>query len=374
MNTAEFAVIGLGSVGSFAFGALAEAGRNVIGFEGAGIANDRCAVGGDTRLFRRLYREGPNYHDLLERSLERWTAIAAQIPDAFTQCGAVNIVAPDSEAANDLRSYGQQFGIDHRVLDSTELFAKYPQFRHHEGVIGFEDPSGGFIRTDVVVRNAVDQGLRDGGRLIEAGVSSIRSGAQSVEITDERGETWSVDRVIVATGARSLPLLPELSAAASPRRLLMTWFQALRPEEFTPDAMPVFTYDHGPLHAYGAPSIDGRHVKVSGIVPHQELHLSGDDYDPAVTGAELEFCQERIAEIFSGLHTTPVRTAVYPDLYSEDQNFILDFTDSEQRIFAATGFSGKGFKMCSALGEHAAQVITDQSRTIPEFSLDRFTA
>lgn len=372
MRTAEFAVIGLGSVGSFAFEDLAAQGKDVIGFEAGGVANDRSAVGGDTRLFRRLYREGAAYHELLERSLARWNQIASRVPDAFTPCGAINIVSPDSEAASALSTYGRDFDIPYRVLEPKTLFKKYPQFKYHDDVIAFDDPNGGFVRTDLVVRDAVEQGVLAGGAVVDSEVRSISSDSRSALIVDEHGQRWSVDRIIVATGARSLALLPQLETAASPQRLLMTWFEAREPEQFRPESMPVFTFNREDLHAYGAPSIDGRHVKVAGIIPYRELELSGYDYDPSVTRTELAHCRERIADIVTGLHSTPVRSAVYPDLYTTDKDFILDFADSDNRVFAATGFSGKGFKMCNALGEHSAQVLTGQSELIPEFSLDRF--
>ena len=371
MRSAQVGVIGLGSIGAFALHELARRGAGVVGFEAFGVGNDQSAVGGETRLFRRLYREGAAYHDLLERALELWHESAQRLPGSFVQCGALSIVPQGSLYAFDLESYGERFGVDYELLTADEVAERFPQFAHPGGDAGYFDPAGGYVRTDLVVRDAVDRALEHGATVIDRAALAIEPDADGVVVTTDE-ESWRFDRVVVAAGARTPLLLPGISAIASPQLQVMTWFQATDPASFRAQAMPVFIREGAGFHAYGAPALDGLHVKVSGLTERRPAEFDGLAYDQSVTPADLHDAEARIPLVLDHLHPLPVRTAIYPELYSHDGRFVLDFVDDAERVFAATAFSGKGFKMANAIGEHIAQVLTGEARPNPDFGLARF--
>lgn len=60
MTDGKLAVIGLGSIGSMALWQASHLSDSVTGFEAASPAHGRSAVGGDTRLFRMIYRGNPD--------------------------------------------------------------------------------------------------------------------------------------------------------------------------------------------------------------------------------------------------------------------------------------------------------------------------
>lgn len=367
----DFCVVGVGSAGSFALRTLARAGHKVIGVEAGGVANDRCAVGGDTRLYRRLYKEGQAYYPLLERAREIWLEFNETEPDSFTECGSLTIVDADSEAAAGLAAYGERFGLDYEQLEHRELFSRFDQFVPHEDVVGFLDPSGGYLRTDVVVRRAAAEAQAAGAAILDSFATAVVPDDTGVTVETEN-ETIRCEKVIVTAGARSRALLPQLESLAAPRRLTMTWFQATEPSRFASARCPVFSWFFPDHYIYGVPTVDGRHVKVSGMIETAEMEFDGFDYDASVSRATIRAAAEVAQETMCGVHPIPVRSGIYPDLYSADHDFILDFVDSGQRVFAATGFSGKGFKMSSALGKHAALAVTGEATLFPAFSLSRF--
>ena len=370
METSDYAVIGLGSVGAFAARTLAQQGHKVVGFEAAGIANDKSAVGGDTRLFRRLYAEGTQFHDFIERAYEIWRETAERIPDAFLEHGGLFIA--NDVAKESLLAYAKQFDTPFRAVDADEITERYPQFNLSGGdYAGFYDPSAGILRTDVVVLDAVRQAEAAGCEIVNALAMSVRSSHHGVVITTDRG-SWEVGRVIVATGARTTTLLPQLANVAEPYRVMMTWFQARDEGAFDPDHFPIFTWDTPGAALYGAPAIDGRHVKVSGIIPPRPTQLDGFDYENVVPREELLASESLVSELFPGLYPAPIRSGAYVDLYTRDSDFILDWVDEEKQVFVASGFSGRGFKMAAALGEHAAEVVTGNQGLVDRFSLARF--
>ncbi len=59
MTDGKLAVVGLGSIGSMALWQASHLSDSVTGFEAASPAHGRSAVGGDTRLFRMIYRGNP---------------------------------------------------------------------------------------------------------------------------------------------------------------------------------------------------------------------------------------------------------------------------------------------------------------------------
>ncbi|WP_260327222.1 hypothetical protein [Streptomyces sp. TLI_185] len=57
---------------------------------------------------------------------------------------------------------------------------------------------------------------------------------------------------------------------------------------------------------------------------------------------------------FPGPTPTIVRSEAFPDLFTEDRHPLLGWLDENSRVYCATGFSGKGFKMATGYGHIAA--------------------
>ena len=78
MTDGKLAVVGLGSIGSMALWQASHLSDSVTGFEAASPAHGRSAVGGDTRLFRMIYRGNPNCYPILQRSRDLWAELEAE--------------------------------------------------------------------------------------------------------------------------------------------------------------------------------------------------------------------------------------------------------------------------------------------------------
>ena len=76
MKQFDVAIIGLGSMGSFAALELAKRKLSVIGFDKYSPPHEEGSHGGDTRAFRTVYTEHPNYVPLIKRSLQIWDRLA----------------------------------------------------------------------------------------------------------------------------------------------------------------------------------------------------------------------------------------------------------------------------------------------------------
>lgn len=75
---AEVAVVGAGTMGTMTLWRLARAGITALGFEQYTIGYDRSAAGGESRIFRTAYREGPQYVPALLRAQQLWRELEAE--------------------------------------------------------------------------------------------------------------------------------------------------------------------------------------------------------------------------------------------------------------------------------------------------------
>ena len=125
---AEVAVIGTGSIGSMTLWQLARAGVDAIGFEQFAPGHDQAAAGGESRIFRTAYLEGPQYVPLLTRARELWRELEEESGfDLLTLNGGLMIGHRDSETMTNVLASARDFDLPHRVLDAAEMRREYPQ-------------------------------------------------------------------------------------------------------------------------------------------------------------------------------------------------------------------------------------------------------
>ena len=134
---------------------------------------------------------------------------------------------------------------------------RYPQHQLSPDECGILDPRAGFLRTDRAVLSAVEVARANGAQVVkDARVREIRQVADGVRISTDT-DSWTFDRVIVASGFGSGAVLPPfLRRHVHPKRLFLTWFTARDTKQFVPEAFPIFIRITGDRSLYGSP--DGR--------------------------------------------------------------------------------------------------------------------
>lgn len=377
MSDFEYGVIGVGSVGSMTLWKLSEQSGSVLGIEGGTVANDNSAVGGDTRLFRRVYREGEQYENLLETSLNGWHELADISGQRIIEkTGMLSMFESTSPDQTILLSHAQRFGLEYEILTADEAVEAFPQFKMTSTMSGFYDPAGSFLRTDVAVRAAVRIAEKNGAEVLEGTpVVGIKSDHTGVTVTMTDRSVIRFDKVVVCLGARAPEVLPhQLASVVEPRRLVMTWFGADEIDDFRLGNFPIFGYraESDSQGIYGAPTIDGSMVKVSGFILNRPLVFERFEFDQTVSTEERIVAGNRAGDVVRGLSSRPVRATAYADLYTRDSQPIIDWIDSYDRVLLATGFSGKGFKIATGVGAAVASAVAMGSPLDPSFSSQRF--
>ena len=248
----KLAVIGLGSIGSMALWQASRLTDSVTGFEAHAPAHARSAVGGDTRLFRMIYRGAPT-------STPSWNAHGISGPSSKPRPartssparGGLSIGTKDGPYLTALLETTRTNGADHEILSREEMAERYPQHNLRPDDIAVYDPHAGALRTDRAVTAAVAAAQANGATVhSNTPIDSITETADGVLITSG-DKSWTFENVIVASGGWSQRLMPDyLKAATQTKRLIPDLVRRQkRSQSSHPENFPVFSrVARGPLH------------------------------------------------------------------------------------------------------------------------------
>jgi sarcosine oxidase len=153
---AEVAVIGTGTMGAMTLWNLARSGITAIGFEQYTLGHDRSAAGGESRMFRLAYKEGPQYVPMLLRARELWRELEAETGrDLLTVTGGLMIGDAGSGEIRNVIDSAERFALAHEVLDAGAMAARYPQHQPLlPGEIAVLDRMAGVVRPEFAVVSA----------------------------------------------------------------------------------------------------------------------------------------------------------------------------------------------------------------------------
>src|SRR5271154_958855 len=93
----DAAIIGLGSMGSFAAIELARRGLSVVGFDRFTPPHHRGSHSGGTRIYRVAYSEGAGYVSLAQRAGELWDQASEQFGAQLLHRAGVLYMGPPSD-------------------------------------------------------------------------------------------------------------------------------------------------------------------------------------------------------------------------------------------------------------------------------------
>ncbi|UJL45740.1 N-methyl-L-tryptophan oxidase [Virgibacillus sp. NKC19-16] len=356
---AEVGIIGVGTMGSMAAWQLAKKGVSVLGFEQFGIGNDRTAAGGESRLFRTAYMEGPEYVPLLQDAKELWRQLEKESGNSLlTLNGGLMIGEAESPAIKTILKSISDFDLDHEILEGDQARNRYPQFKLYDDDLAVLDKDAGFIRPELAVVSASLLAMKQGAEIKRyTKVESITPESDGVSITAD-GKNYKVGKVLISTGAWTSKLMPELKEQLIPRRLLLTWFA---PKDLTNtgvDKLPIFARMRGNFRLTGAPTLDGSMVKASYTKDPLAIEDPAELYRD-VYPEELERISESVDALLPALLPDPVRANAYMDAYTPDGHALLGELPGWKNVIVGSGFSGHGFKLSPVIGKIISELLID---------------
>ncbi len=361
---ADVVVVGAGSVGSMASWQLASRGLRVIGIDRFSIPGPFSAYAGESRIFRKVYVEGGHYTPILQRAEDLWRELekisGAQL---LNTTGAVTIYDEHNPRLATLLAAARENGLDCELLRGDEARARYPEHLIRDTDVTVFDPDGGYLSSEKAVTAALMEATRLGATFLG------NRKAHSVEAYDDRylvrtdHEEIVASRVIISQGNGAGAVCKELGVHLAVRPQVLTWFPIADPSAFSRADLPVFlrrAEEDGRsdnVQFYGFPSADGWTVKAVASVFLDEVESM--EQPPTWDPSHLDSIRAWVREFIPGLIPEPVRVATCADGYLPDDTGALGAVPGMDGVVVAVGFSGHGFKMASALGAVAADLVVD---------------
>lgn len=359
---ADVAVIGLGSTGSMAAWRLAERGAHVHGFEQFGIAHERGAAGGESRMFRSTSLRDPRFIPLARDSIALWRVLESVAGrQLMNLCGELVIGGPATPTLKYLHELLEEFSLPHEVIDRDEVAHRYPEHQLGQDDYAVRDFTAGYVRPELAVLSAVERARRLGAQLSgRAIVQAVEPHDQGVTVTVD-GERREYPRLVVAAGPWAGRLLPQYAPKIELRRLLAAWFVPRDSREYGQDRFPVFLrfMAAGDDSFYGFPRVDGVTVKIGLPTTNQPI-THPEEFSRTLSTDELAAYADVVQQYLPGLHPDPVRTGAYVEGYTRDNQGLVGPVPGHERVVSLCGFSGHGFKYAPLFGEIAADYLLDE--------------
>lgn len=374
----DVVVAGLGAMGSAATYQLARAGVRVLGLDRYEPPHAFGSTHGDTRITRVAVGEGLAYVPLVQRSHEIWRDLEQRAGvEILSQRGGLVMAPPERVfAMHGSESFLEQtvaaaeaYDVEHELLDTAELAARFPQFALAGDEQGCLEPGAGFVRPERAVEAQLRL-ARELGATVALGERVLGYDDHGSSVTVRTtNETVEASTLVICAGPWVSELVPELATAVKIHRQVLFWFDLRDPSSYPRlRDSPVYIWwpggDRRDL-VYGFPMIDGPSggAKVAGEQYVDETTAA--DADRAVTTDEIEEMYERcVRHRLPDLSGRCVKAQVCLYTVTEGSRFLIDRLPSMPNVIVASPCSGHGFKHSAAIGECLAQLATDGRSTI----------
>lgn len=369
------AVIGLGAIGSQTLLHLSRhEGVDLVGYDRYSPGHGFGASGGENRLFGTVGDDYPGYQELLEYSVSTWEELERLGSRSILARPGYLVICDEPRAENNhMVRAARAAGSPGRILNREQLTDEFGFQRYFPGDVGVFDPTGGAIRTDAAIFEAVRVAEQAGARVRrDSTVTTIIEDSGGVTV-EAQGEAIRYDLAIVTTGPWVHELLPQLQQVQV-HRPTSAWFLPKRPE--TMRGLPALARE-GANQFYAAPTFDGVSLKV-GYSGTRQLNIPNGPRpaDRLIDPDRLGEFPTILGECLTGFDPHPFRMAQFFEGYTKTSRPVLQ--RASDRLVIGAGFSGLGFKYSpvfgrllaeTALGGELSPMLRPVREQIPELEL-----
>lgn len=357
-GTYDVIVVGVGGMGSAAAFHLADRGLDVLGIERYDIPHAMGSSHGSTRIVRLAQHEGPEYVPLVRRAIELWRDLEARTGrNLLTVTGSVHAGEPGDDYLAGARRACDAHDVAYEELPAAAVNERFPGYDLPDGFEAVYQPDGGYLACEECVVAHVDAAHAAGATIRgRERVVDWTETTDGVRVDTDKGR-YVADELVLTAGAWTADLLPEVAASAVPVRAVLAWLQPKRPELFAPDRFPVFVVREGDEGGYGFP-VHGVPGFKFGRSPETRPEVDPDGMDREPT-ADEEADHRAFAERYFPAGAGPTlstRTCIMTR--SADEGFLLGRVPGYDAVTVGGGFTGRGFKFASVVGEILADLAT----------------
>ena len=354
-------VVGAGIFGVCAARTLRARGWEVRVLDRGPLPHPEASTTDLSKIVRMDYGDDSLYIDAMERAFPRWRAWnAAWDRPLFHETGfALLTLTPMAPGAFETLSYDtlRARGAALTRLSTETLPDHLPAFGSGRFTDGYLNPEAGWAESGEVLTRLIASARRDGVQFV---VGPTIDTIDGTTVYTSAGPL-DADRVVIAAGAWSARLLPELAPFV---RTVGQPVIHLRPTDLSPEVAPPIPWaaDISRTGWYGLPPTRDGIVK---IAHHGAGRVLSDGLPVPVSPDELSAARAFLARYLPRLEHAPLagtRRCLYAD--SLDGDFWISEVPDRLGVVVATGGSGHGFKFAPVLGDWIADVV--EGRPGPE--------
>ena len=369
----EILVVGAGIFGSTVAIELSRRGYKTTLLD-EGLAPNPLAASTDiSKVIRMEYGRDPQYAEMVAESIvgfRLWNDEFGQ--ELYHETGVVSLsTTPMNPGGFEHDSYEtlRKQGFDLTRLNSEEITKRFPALKKGVYVDGIFNPVGGFAESGKILSQLYQKAR-------SAGVNRVADRLQSLISTNSRvtgvqltsGSSIGADHVVLATGAWTPIILPELADFMVVTGHPVFHLRIDDPKLFSPPLLPTFLTDVARTGWYGFPYHPDEHVLKLGN--HGVGRLLHPEHDERVLDdVDIKAMRQFLESTFPSLVDAPVvytRLCLYCDCH--DEHFWIDRHPVMEGLTVAAGGSGHAFKFAPILGT----LIADAVEQIPNAWLPRF--
>jgi glycine/D-amino acid oxidase-like deaminating enzyme len=365
MKTHDILLIGGGIFGMTAAIELAQRGHSVGLLNPDAIPHHLAASTDVTKAVRMEYGTDQGYFDMAEICIRRWRdwnhffgqtlyhevgfLMLCQAPlddprQAFEHASLANLKAK---------------GYPTEHLKGKDIQERFPAFQTHTYVEANYNPIGGYVESGKVVDVLADYARRIGVALYEGQTATEFTIENNVlkAVKTKEGETFYCGHAVVAAGAHTPHLVPELQPVMKATGHPVFFLRPADPTPFRSEYLPVFTADISNTGWYGFPFLP--HLGIVKVAKHTAgLPLHPDTDNRRVTDPEIDDLRSFLKQTFPTMAKAPVvytRRCLYTDTL--DGHFWIDHHPTIKGLSVSSGGSGHGMKMGPILGALTADMV-----------------
>ncbi len=288
------------------------------------------------------------------------------------------IAPPDSKIFKGSKAACEKFGIKHEILDAKETHRRFPAIKPARDMMAVYQPGSGFVLPELAITAHVNVALESGAEVHghEKLISWESRGEKYFLRTDR--SAYEAKQIIFSAGAWIGKLLAQKKIPVVPERTVLGWFSPkANHQNFQHNRLPIWIVDSPEVgHFYGFPIFG-----IPGFKLGRLREIPSPTIDPDLPRREPDFEDETdmrsfVRKFFPDANgpVLSMETCFFEN--SPDRAPIIDKLPGEQGVWICGGFSGHGFKFCSAVGELMTDlVMTGSSKfDLSPFQLSRFAA
>ena len=358
----DVVIVGAGAFGLSAAVALRRRGRTVRVLDAGPVPHPDASSTDISKIVRMDYGADEHYARLALEAMAGWRKWNEEVDRPLYHEVGFALLAHDPIGAggfeHDCLEVLGAMGHGVERLDGRDgrprVHERFPAWAVGQWADGYHNPVAGWAESGRAVGWLADR-ARVAGVEIVSHAPVARVTDRGVHLVD--GATIEAGSVVVAAGAWTPALLPEL---AEVMRIVGQPVFHLRPRDpgpFAPDVFPVWAGDIARTGWYGFPANADGIVKVAN-------HGAGIPVDaraiPDVSArldAKLRSFLARALPALAGAPVVGRRLCLYCD--TADGDFWVDRSRSAPNVVIASGGSGHGFKFMPVIGDIVADVLDD---------------